>query len=169
MNALPHILVRLPNRVGVYRCLITAGECWEWPSVYSDGYGRVKIGGRSTVAHRAVYELLREPVAADRELDHLCRNRRCVNPAHLEPVTGRENQLRGNTFTRAHAERVECTRGHPLTAMRRFPCGKSRCQACELERQRKVRATPEYRAKHAAQERQRKSKRKELLCKNLTV
>lgn len=71
--------------------------CWLWTgTVPKNGYGRFGIGvGQSTWAHRASWLLFRGPIPMDRELDHLCRVRRCVNPAHLEPVTHLENVRRG--------------------------------------------------------------------------
>jgi hypothetical protein len=89
------------------------GPCWEWTaSATEQGYGMVGItkGGRKTSigAHRAAYELLIGPIPAGLFLDHLCRNPRCCNPAHLEPVTVDENNLRGNLATRAE----RCPLGH---------------------------------------------------------
>lgn len=71
--------------------------CWMWTGWNSaNGYGKVKIEGRAHMAHRAIYERLVGPIPACHVLDHRCRNRACCNPAHLEPVTVRENTHRGN-------------------------------------------------------------------------
>jgi hypothetical protein len=67
------------------------------------------------MAHRWAYHHLVAPVSADLEIDHLCRNRGCVNPAHLEPVTSRENKLRGYGAAAKNARKTECKRGHPFT------------------------------------------------------
>lgn len=70
--------------------------CWLWcGEINRNGYGRVWIGGKRLMTHRVVYELLVGPIEDGLVLDHLCRNRRCCNPKHMEPVTVRENTLRG--------------------------------------------------------------------------
>ena len=66
------------------------------------------------MAHRVSYEALVGPIPKDLCIDHLCRVRNCVNPAHLEPVTVRENILRGNGPTAVNARKAFCKRGHPL-------------------------------------------------------
>lgn len=73
--------------------------CWIWQlSFFPNGYGQVTDGNRSkTTAHRALYQELRGPVPRDLQLDHLCRQRDCVNPDHLEPVTHLENCRRSNS------------------------------------------------------------------------
>lgn len=75
-----------------------AGICWEWTGAISDtGYGVFHRGHglKKTNAHRACWEMLVGTIPEGLVLDHLCRNRRCVNPDHLEPVTERENIRRG--------------------------------------------------------------------------
>lgn len=83
--------------------------CWNWTrDMRSNGYGQITIAGRSQNAHRAVYELLVEPVPTGMHLDHLCRNRRCVKPEHMEVVTPRENAVRGY-----YGQKQFCVQGHP--------------------------------------------------------
>lgn len=85
--------------------------CWVWRGVKDRaGYGRV--GRRGRAAHRVSYELHRGPIPAGLELDHLCRNRACVNPAHLEPVTHEENVRRGEAGSN-NRRKMFCPAGHP--------------------------------------------------------
>lgn len=68
--------------------------CWNWTGALTKGYGRIKVGGRTRIAHRVVYERLVGPIPEGLHLDHLCVNPRCIRPEHLEPVTTRENNRR---------------------------------------------------------------------------
>ncbi len=69
--------------------------CWTWVGVRDpDGYGRVSIDGHMIQAHRAVFQLFHGPIAEHLQVDHLCMNRSCVQPLHLEPVTLGENNHR---------------------------------------------------------------------------
>lgn len=75
--------------------------CWLWTAATEKGYGLYRHDGRLSKAHRVVYELLVGPVPTGLDLDHLCRVRNCVNPAHLEPVTRAVNLRRGAEARRA--------------------------------------------------------------------
>lgn len=93
--------------------------CWLWAGAITDnGYGilHVQVGSRRLPrrAHRLMYEMLRGPVDSALHMDHLCRNRSCVNPDHLEPVTVRENIMRGVGYTAQQARKTHCKRGHPF-------------------------------------------------------
>lgn len=114
--------------------------CWEWLGSHfkTTGYGlfhRPDPAGvwRSTVAHRVVYEVFVGPIPEGLEIDHLCRNRRCVNPNHLEPVTHRENGLRGESIFAKEARQTHCIHGHPFSGdnLRYKPDGRRRCMTCE--------------------------------------
>ena len=94
----------------------TLSGCWEWNGGRDwDGYAIFKVKGRSTRGSRFAYEHFRCPIPEGFQIDHLCRNPRCVNPLHLEAVTSRENTLRGNTIPAANAVKTHCKRGHEFT------------------------------------------------------
>lgn len=87
--------------------------CWLWTGVtVRHGYGIIQRDGKYHCAHRYVYEYERGPIPEGLTLDHLCRVRSCVNPAHLEPVDLRTNTLRGEGITAQNARKTECPRGH---------------------------------------------------------
>lgn len=107
---------------------VTTG-CWLWAGGKNNkGYGRYG----PAFAHRIAYELLVGPIPEGLELDHLCRTPLCVRPDHLEPVTHRENLLRGDTFAARNAAKTQCDRGHPYTADSIYVSknGKRQCQIC---------------------------------------
>lgn len=85
----------LPARMAK-RLTVSEGGCWTWlGAIDRDGYGRVGKDGRCLRVHRVAYESLIGAIPEGLVIDHLCRNRACANPLHLEPVTVRENFMRG--------------------------------------------------------------------------
>ncbi|TMD08296.1 MAG: HNH endonuclease [Chloroflexi bacterium] len=111
--------------------------CWLWTGpVRGQGYGGLYIpngkrGGVAFYAHRASYMVFRGPIPKGQQLDHLCRVRLCVNPAHLECVTGAENRRRGNGFSGVQVRRTHCPRGHPYDAANTYKNrGHRSCKIC---------------------------------------
>lgn len=137
-TALP-VADRLLDRVSV-----ADSGCWEFGSLGTDGYGQMWVGSRTDgtrrlrKAHIIAYEIFVGPVPEGRELDHLCRNRACVNPEHLEPVTHQLNVQRGAQGQR-QAARTHCPQGHPYSEVNTYRDrhGKRYCNACRGLRDRK--------------------------------
>lgn len=116
--------------------------CWLWTAGERGGYGRVRwrdAAGRNvnSPAHRVVYELLKAPIPSGLDIDHRCRNTYCVNPDHLEPVTPRENTLRGFGPSSLNAKKTECPKGHPLSGDNLYvkPDGRRVCRTCKSAEQ----------------------------------
>lgn len=110
--------------------------CWEWPGVVnSAGYGVMQVNGKSKRAHRELYERVIGPIPKGMVLDHLCRNRKCANPWHLEPVSLEENILRGTGLPAENARKTHCIRGHEFTSENtRILRGAEReCRECARE------------------------------------
>lgn len=115
-------------------------SCWLWRDPSSPAlYGRFKVADHSVGAHRFAYELLVGPIPEGMEIDHLCGIRNCVNPKHLEPVSGRVNKLRGKTVNALNAGKTHCVNGHLFDAANtlvRASGGRS-CRACHRMTQRR--------------------------------
>lgn len=107
------------------------GPCWPWTGyVGRNGYG---YAAKGKLAHRLAYEAIVGPVPVGLDLDHLCRVRACVNPAHLEPVTRAENLWRG-----ALARLTACPRGHPYDRIDHHKHRRS-CSICKRAKDRRYR------------------------------
>lgn len=94
---------------------VMADGCWLWAkSLNRDGYGVLRVDGVQWLAHRLSYKLFVGPIPEGAELDHTCRRRACVNPQHLEPVTHRENIVRGSHPNIVRHRKAICSKGHAV-------------------------------------------------------
>lgn len=111
-------------------------ECWPWTgAMQGQGYGQ--YGKPMRLAHRISYEFFVGPIPEGLTLDHLCRNRQCVNPSHLEPVTRGENVLRGESLPARNARKTHCPKGHPYDDINTYVSpntGWRQCKACRPPR-----------------------------------
>lgn len=111
--------------------------CWLWTGKLTDrGYGRTSFRRRLQFIHRIAYVLLVGPIPEGHELDHLCRVRNCVNPAHLEPVVHRINSLRSHSMVADNAQKTSCLRGHEFSVENTYINSKGGrvCRACRVAR-----------------------------------
>ena len=118
--------------------------CWPWQGVVhpTTGYGHFSVSHSHLMpAHRMSYKLAIGEITHGMTIDHLCRIRRCVNPAHLEMVTHRVNLLRGETLAARNAAKTHCPQGHPYNDVNtyRMRNGGRGCRQCRAEADRKSR------------------------------
>jgi hypothetical protein len=139
----------LPEVDRFWRYVEKGPHCWMWRGgLTGAGYGVFSTGSRpkgtlrSKLAHRYAYELLVGPIATGKHLDHLCRETACVRPAHLEPVSPRDNTLRGIGPSALNEIATECKRGHLFSAENTYvdKRGERHCRACTNYRARRRRA-----------------------------
>lgn len=109
-------------------------ECWVWTGAINNGYGRMRINGKQPYAHRISLELVGVTVPDEMDVDHLCLNKRRVNPRHLEVVTIAENVRR---YTRAINV---CPQGHPYDQPNTYTDrrGRRSCRKCHRDRMREA-------------------------------
>lgn len=130
----PDVLARFLKKV-VHS--VNSAGCSRWVgAITGGGYGHLGVDGKFPKAHRLSYEHYVGPIPDGLDLDHLCRNRWCVNPDHLEPVSRRENLLRGDTIPAHEARRIHCPKGHPYDDKNTHidTRGKRACRQCWREK-----------------------------------
>ena len=112
-------------------------SCWNWNGAKVQGYGMLAVGRKRIKVHRIVYEAMKSKIPEGLVPDHLCRNRACVNPEHIELVTNKENILRGIGACATNAQKTHCPRGHPLVEENlvkyRSEKGGRECKTCAYE------------------------------------
>ena len=125
---------------------IDGAPCWEWTGATArGGYGQIRLAGRMVYVHRVAYEIWLGPVPGSAagamrgdglDVDHLCRNRLCVNPAHLEAVTSWVNNVRSLSPSAVNAAKTHCIRQHKFSEMNTYvrADGSRDCRPCRRER-----------------------------------
>jgi hypothetical protein len=112
--------------------------CWTWVgSIGHDGYGRAYYKGKNNMAHRAVYRAFVDEIPPEMTIDHLCRNKLCVNPEHLQVASQRDNILRSDNQASINTKKTHCVNGHEYTAKNTYSYKASRgkgiwraCKTC---------------------------------------
>lgn len=157
-------LIKVPFVERLQMRTIRRGDCWIWQGNKNPaGYGMARTekdgphAGKKRLVHRLLWEALNGPVPEGLQLDHRCRRRDCVNPAHLELVDCQTNVRRGAAPAAFNARKTHCIRGHEL-AGDNVLYEKSRpwvrkCRQCRWDRTQ----TPEFKQWHAANERRRRA------------
>lgn len=115
--------------------------CWNWPGKTTNPYPLTRVvdnngRSRSVLAGREAYQILVAPIPPELTVDHLCRNTRCLNPAHMEIVTRGENARRGQLANSAYRRKTHCPNGHPYKGDNLYTAtdGSRRCKTCTFAR-----------------------------------
>lgn len=112
---------------------IVSNDCWLWlGNINSNGYGVIGYQKKDYLAHRVMFASILGQIPARLTLDHLCRVRNCVNPEHLEPVSHKENCLRGDGPTARNARKTHCKYGHPFSGanLLKYRAHERKCRTC---------------------------------------
>lgn len=121
----------IQERLSLHR-RVQADGCWVWTGSKTSGYGRIYLDKSQKFVHRVSYEHYVGPIPEGKHIDHLCRNRSCFNPDHLEPVTPQENTLRGESVGAKAVRSGACGRGHARESwgVKRGP--RTECRLCRI-------------------------------------
>lgn len=131
-----HVHPEIPPLIRFFNKVEIADTCWDWQAYLDDeGYGHFWFDHTMKLAHVFLYELLEGPIPEGMELDHLCRNRACVNPSHVQPVIHLENIRRGDSG-KPQSSRTHCPAGHPYDEVNTYisPTGHRNCRICRSRR-----------------------------------
>ncbi len=129
-----------------WRKVNQSGRCWIWlGTVLPSGYGRFMVKGVGyLMAHRVSFTLCKHPILPTLALHHICRNRQCVNPDHMEPMTLSENTHRGRSVSVVNGKKTHCLNGHKFTKettrLKRKRNGliSRECRVCDRARHRRL-------------------------------
>jgi HNH endonuclease len=107
--------------------------CWIWTGAkFVNGYGYISIKRKNRLLHRVIYEHYRNEIPHGKVIDHLCRNKLCINPDHLEVVTQRDNVMRGEGIAAKNALKLTCPKGHQYSGI--SSTGQRICSTCDSKR-----------------------------------
>ncbi len=148
-------------------------NCWEWVAGTSkNGYPVISYKNRTATGHRVVYEIAKGTIPNGLCLDHLCRNKKCVNPDHLEAVTQRENILRGSGAAALNSKKTHCHRGHRLLLdnLGINADGGRRCKKCgQISwKKRKIKIIKKFGSRWEYQKFLRRRTKRRIKCQNWT-
>jgi hypothetical protein len=143
-NKMPSLLDRLTSKYVVD----AESGCWVWTGAFSNKrnkwlYGLILVEKKLRMAHRVMYEMKVGKIPEGLQLDHLCRNTKCINPAHLEPVTAKENIARSINF---QSSKTQCINGHELAGPNLYvkPNGSRECRICRKVQWKMYKARKEH-------------------------
>lgn len=152
VNPTPKDILRFFKKISID----SKNGCWNWMGSHdSGGYGHVVYNGKLESSHRVFYAWFKGSIPRNKgknifQLDHLCKNRKCVNPYHLELVSFKENILRGESPSAIHSKQIYCKNGHLLPKefnyVRKNGKRERICQICKKEYHRKY--MRKYRLSH---------------------
>lgn len=124
------------------RFKISENGCWDWTGNKNrQGYGRVPFRGRVVVPHRLLHQTIFGEITPGLVSDHICENKSCVNPKHIEPVTSKENIYRGCAPPSINIRKTHCASGHKFTTENTYISrGMRACRTCNMLKERRKRA-----------------------------
>jgi hypothetical protein len=120
---------------------ITKEGCWEWTAKIhkNTGYGYFTVKGKTHLSHRFSYKYFKGEIPLNLCIDHICENRKCVNPEHLQAITLKQNILKGKSVCAQKAKQIYCHKNHPLSGENLYitPDNRRQCKTCNKIRQKK--------------------------------
>lgn len=154
-------LLVFPERLRRKIYIDPASGCWVWTGSKTSGYGYVSFGDKSWRVHRLAMHLFGKPMPPGLVCDHLCRNRACCNPDHIEVTTNRTNVMRGVGASAVNAKKATCPQGHAYDRQTTFGGRTARvCTICIREKDARRRKRPSRLAQQSAYEKAYRTRKK---------